>query len=669
MTTVDEIESGGNNRLGRAGASCGMALISTLLIMSLMIAMTLAMTISMSSDMLITRYYRNFRSSFYAADSGTNIVRQYMANQIVSAIPATFSSTTQPIPAGTETTVGSAILTNYGSSATAANLNITSGAAAGSWPGRFNIASSPAPSLTLTSCTPHFTAPTGGGTVSAGSYNCTTGLPTCTGTCTGFAITDYQYVYNYSFTSMGQSTASEQAQVQDTGQINIHVNVAPAGGTTTSFAAWGMFIDQFTICSADLVGGTISGPVFTNGAWTYSTTSVGYTYTDSVGSVSPNFGYDFGGGTCDQKNSASDKVGGATIAPNFQSGYKLGQSAIPLPTDSYNQKRAVLDGLGTNDTNPTQGQMGAALRNAATTVYPSSGSLPSSGVYMSYSSTTSGGSTVNQMQGGGIYVAGSADSVMLTASSASGANNPVSGMGNGDSLQVVTIKQGSTTTTVYLDQTNSTTYMKSGSSVTAIAGLPQNKVTTPNTAGTMVYVDGNIGTSSSTGLSGPGQGVAAIQNGAGMTVSANGNINITGDLLYKTPPINIPADTIAVPSSTNPEVLGIYTANGNINLYNQQSNGNLEIDASLATLSSGGSGGLVNPGSGINTLTILGGRIQNTIQNINTTTRNVWFDRRFAQGGFAPPWFPSTTIVPSATDSATGATTTFNRTSWLAPNQ
>jgi hypothetical protein len=209
-----------------------------------------------------------------------------------------------------------------------------------------------------------------------------------------------------------------------------------------------------------------------------------------------------------------------------------------------------------------------------------------------------------------------------------------------------------------------------GVTTLVITGLPEDSVNGMTTPATMVYVDGNIGNSSSnTGLSGPGQGRAAIQNNAQVTVTADGSVNVTGDLLYSTPPINIPADTIAVPSSTNSEVLGIFTANGNVNLDNQQSNGNIEIDASVATIATGGSGGLVNTGNAINTLTIVGGRIQNTIQNIGATTRNVWFDRRFAQGNFAPPWFPSTTVVPLATETNSGAKTTFARTSWLAPNQ
>lgn len=94
------------------------------------------------------------------------------------------------------------------------------------------------------------------------------------------------------------------------------------------------------------------------------------------------------------------------------------------------------------------------------------------------------------------------------------------------------------------------------------------------------------------------------------------------------------------------------------------SGSNLEIDASIATIKAGGSGGIVNPGNSINPLPIVGGHIQNTIQNINTTTRKVWFDRRFAQGGFAPPWFPSTTITSNSVVGAV-VTASVNRVTWV----
>ena len=92
----------------------------------------------------------------------------------------------------------------------------------------------------------------------------------------------------------------------------------------------------------------------------------------------------------------------------------------------------------------------------------------------------------------------------------------------------------------------------------------------------------------------------------------------------------------------------------------------MEIDASIATISSGGSGGIVNPGNAISALTIVGGRIQNTIQNINSTTRNVYFDQRFGTAGFAPPWFPSTIVTPTGSDTVTSVNSTVTRTQWLS---
>jgi hypothetical protein len=211
--------------------------------------------------------------------------------------------------------------------------------------------------------------------------------------------------------------------------------------------------------------------------------------------------------------------------------------------------------------------------------------------------------------------------------------------------------------------------------------LPINENTSPPSAATMVYVDGNLG-SGSTGLAGPGSGNPAIQDNAQVTITANGNITITGDILYKTEPVtttqnqSVPYATttccngdaadflIPLPSSASLQVLGIYTANGNVQLNNQQSSGNLEIDGSVAAFSPGGTGGIVNTGASINTLNIVGGRIQSTIQNIGATTRNVYFDRRFAQGTFGPPWFPTATVTP-VNLSTTSVTTKAQRIQWL----
>src|SRR5437016_14261127 len=92
----------------------GIALLTTLLLLLLLSGLSLAMVVAARSDMMINGYYRNFRGSFYAADSGLNIARQDLMNQVVAAIPATFNANTQPIPSGTDTTIQTYITDNYG---------------------------------------------------------------------------------------------------------------------------------------------------------------------------------------------------------------------------------------------------------------------------------------------------------------------------------------------------------------------------------------------------------------------------------------------------------------------------------------------------------------------------------------------------------------------------
>jgi hypothetical protein len=98
---------------------------------------------------------------------------------------------------------------------------------------------------------------------------------------------------------------------------------------------------------------------------------------------------------------------------------------------------------------------------------------------------------------------------------------------------------------------------------------------------------------------------------------------------------------------------------------NKQANGNLEINASIAMISQGGSGGWINIGNHINTLILMGGRIANQAKSGNTTTRNIFFDRRFAQNGFAPPWYPSTTVTTTGTNTAQMLPPTIQRTKWF----
>jgi hypothetical protein len=667
----------------RDGSTRGVALIYTMLILTLLTVLSLGMVIALSSQTFIGGYYRNFRGAFYAADSGINIARQAMVNKALTLVPATITIGSQPLPAGSDATVQTFVNTTYN-----AWGSIAAGQAANSWPGQFELNSSVPATFAYANC--HLSYSPVGAPPAGGPYTCTA-LPPAASTCSTaagiltncYTINNFQYTYNYSVDVFGQVKGNEQSELADNGNIQITVNISPPTGTTTnqSFAAWGMFINTYAICDGStLVPGTISGPVFTNGAWNFGTAGK-YIFTDAVGSANANAGYQFGGG-CNQVAGPSDASGGVTIAPTFQNGFNLGQPPVPLPTDSYSQKWAAIDGKGVGehgvvppDTPPAPNDSDLHSNNmttAAGVVWPSAGGI-ASGVYMPYVAggvgTCPGPATHHCITGGGVYVKGNAAVTMSAVI-------PNSGPYNGDKQQVFTIVQSGVTSTVTVDLTANTTIFTTGGNTVTMTGVPQNLNANPPTEAAMVFVDGSI-----TSLAGSGS--ASVQDGSAVTVTAASDITVTGNITYKTEPVTTtqnqivagttpaccngtPADTLIPYTTPDNSVLGIFTAGGNINM-NVAGGSNLEIDASVATIVAGGSGGLQNTGGAINTLNIVGGRIQNDILNINTTTRNVFFDRRFANGNFAPPWFPSTAVtsVPSGVEASTASNPVVTRVQWV----
>jgi hypothetical protein len=605
----------------------GVTLVTTLLLLMLLMGMSLTMVLAVSSESLINGYYGRYRASFYAADSGVAVVRQKLINSLTTSVPIPFPAVPGPI-ASMSSAASAAQTAVTGSFGSYVNTNT-----ANSWQERFMVTNVQIQTA-LATCKPQGGI-SGGGTCASPTFS------------TSSPITGYTYNFPYTFTVVGQSMGSEVATVTDSGTIILNTPTAP-GSYTQSFAAWGMFIGTYALCSADLVPGTITGPVFTNGSWNFSNSGP-YTFTDTVGQAGSQAGWDNGG--C--KASATPTNG---ISPNFTGGFMVSQAPITLPANSFNQEQAVLDGVGLSMGQPSSAQLNAVLKDITGTAYNKNGA--SSGVYLPYSINASTG--VKTFTGGGIYVEGDA-----TVTLSPGANG---------TAQVFTIVNNGTTTYVTVDPaagSAGTTSISNSPTTpgTIINGVPQQLAATGASTGdaTMVFVDGNI-----TGLSGPGQGKPAIQNGQAISVVASGNndITVTGDILYKQEPVTMtaivspptPIDTL-IPANDTGQVLGLFTAGGNVNLKNGQSNGNLEIDASIATISATGSGGIVNTGNSINTLTIVGGRIQSTIQNIGATTRNVLFDKRF-QNGFAPPWFPSTTVTPTS-GSGNTVIATWKGTQWL----
>jgi Tfp pilus assembly protein PilX len=622
----------------------GVALITTLLLLMLLTGLTLAMAWSSRSDMLINGYYRNFRGSFYAADSGINIMRQALtpAFQVGGAgYPGVFAVGKNPMPPGTDVTVAGAINTKYGGTATNP-VKVTgngTGNAATSWPGSYfatmTLAQLSCVTDTLADCSVVFPPGAKGAT----------------------------YVYAYTITSTGQSQGTEKTVLTDSGRLTVSALIPnPAA---LNFAGYGMFIDQNTLCDGStLVPGTITGPVFTNGSWNFGTGN--YTFTDSVGQAGSKIGTSSG---C--PSGASNLPGNVTA----QQGFKTGQPAVTLPKNSFNQEQAVIDGRGVAPDGssvppPTQSALSNALRNINNVPYPASGAVPP-GVYLPYKTDANGKNPT--FTGGGIMVSGNA-SIVLSP-----------GAGTSQVYTITSSGGGTTTITITPPPVGSgaagTTVVSSGGTNLTITGVPQQfDATTGSLIGpdTMLYVDGSI-----TSLSGPppiaGKSQPAINDGTGLTITAANNVAITGDILYKTEPVTgtpnstlppgmpvgTPIDSL-IPGTDTKQALGIFTANGDIQLDIAKSGGNLEIDASMATLSQGGTGGIVNTGAAIGTLTIVGGRIQNDIKNIGATQRDVLFDKRFANN-FAPPWFPSTGIK-AGNNNATLNNPVVTRLQWVNQN-
>jgi Tfp pilus assembly protein PilX len=656
--------------------SRGVALVTTLLLLSLFTVMTLAMVIATTSDTLITGYYRNFRGSFYAADSGLNASRQYLLSQFQNlSVPAGYdpASGTAPFSSATVATIASGLK----NSSTGFGSYQTVDGSQSSWTEQFEV-----------------------NTNAANTYINAPGAPTpnVVGT-----TTTYTFYYPYQITVIGQSAANLQNTVVESGTLNVAIPVVntTTTGTKTSFAAWGTLFNTYPICGSPFVTGTMTGPFFSNDSWNFGDSGLvgngSYIFTGSVGAVNANVGYMYSDGTCHQSSAKSDSetvttTSGSgrhrtttttttTITPQFQGGLNLNQAAVPLPTDTFNQEQAVLDGIGACASSPctvSQATMNADhLTNAEGTLWPATGTQPSSGVYIPYTQQSGGGCPCT-FTGGGIYVQGNATQVTLTASTSSVATGS-------HPQQVFSIKQGTVTTTVTLDLTSQTTTItdnsKSPNPTVTISGLPENYTSSPTSEGAMLYVNGSIcsdcneGTTdgTTTGLSGPSSG-AAIQNGSAVTVTATGNIAVTGSITYSTEPVTLtqsgstPADTLVTSPSTPTNVLGIYTSGGDIQLKPQTNGNNMEIDASLAMIQNGGSGGLIAEWDTINQLTIVGGRIANNAKSgASLSSRNIWFDQRFGSGGFAPPWFPSTTLgATSVTTSAVGTpTVTASRQSWV----
>jgi hypothetical protein len=547
--------------------------------------------------------------------------------------------------------------------------SLNAGQASSSWPEKFMVPSS------ITGCSTSVCFPT----PSNPNPQCI--LPTnpqITATNSSGQPTQYQYTFNYTICSVGRAQAPQQVATKEIGSVIVTVTAQTAGTTPepVSFAAFGGFINNFSTCQGPLASGTMTGPFFTNGSWNFGTGGT-YIFTDPVGQASPNadfiFSSGWGGGApscngvsgCDCKNASSDSYSGQTIAPTFQSGFNRNQPAVALPADDFTEQWAVIDGKGCGEAGttcgvsappyPTNAQLNAALTNVANgTPYPLLGAT--TGVYLPYCTGGVGCTTPNTITGGGFYVEGDASIQLSLGTDGSGnptqtyaITQPNSG-GTGGHRGGSRGGSGNTVTTITVNiNANTTTVSQSPAGVPAtltLAGVPENKTGSSVQEGALVYVDGTI-----TGLKGPSQGTASLQDYYATTIAANGNIDVTGDLIYNHEPVTLNSSDTLIAGNDYNQVLGLFTANGDIVWSSSYSNHNVEIDASMAALNSSCTSsssqsicGFATSGT-VGTVTIVGGRIESNAHSVSLNAVNTYFDRRFtSRQGFAPPWFPSTTV-------------------------
>jgi Tfp pilus assembly protein PilX len=669
----------------------GVALIIALLLLALMTVLGLGMVLAASSDALINGYYGNYRSAYYAADSGLKIARQAMVDDLKgytsTTACGTWNSGSAPCniwPLDNPYTRSQGTMTSL-TQAYGSFTQLNGGLAANSRPSAFELVTSGTNPTNLclwvTTVSPARCA-TSSDSMATLQSGCNASVN----------ATKCVYQFQYNIVVLGMGAGKQQVQTTEYGFFTVTVTTNP-GNYNQSFSSYGAFISNYSNNSSMLVCGTYSGPMWTNGTWNFGVCSGGssYTFTNTVTQVGSKIAYVFNNGYVDS-TALSASSGGQTIAPNFEQGVKLGATAIAMPTDSYSQVYAIIDGTGcgengnvcgsTSTSNPSPGvpsasQMTAALETIGGTAYPSGGA--STGVYMAMSGTPTGNSSTTPAtyNGGGIYVAGDASQIVLSTSTD----------GSGNPTQVIAITQGTgssaVTTTITLNNALNLTTLNNGGSNVYVKGVPHSSATVGAQDQTLLYVNGTIGAScggwscaqSYTGLSGPlnSETAAAIQNGYSMTVAAAGNIDVVGNLLYQS---QTPA--AAALSSTTDGVLGLYTNGGDINLYTPYNDNSLTIDAAMAMVGSGCSSGGSDCGietlNSIGTFTVMGGRAEANAHGVNMSKSNTNFDPRFGnnpatgQPYVVPAWFPGAVVVTGIPGTPT-PTYSFNRLNWVTTPQ
>ena len=395
------------------------------------------------------------------------------------------------------------------------------------------------------------------------------------------------YDYTYTTSATGGFGAAGTRSIQTTGVLRVSVSRG-------SFADYLVFTNIHLTPSNNPIWFTsntkFDGRVHTNGEFRFVNKPE---FQDLVTSVDPNAWYNNTGSPVELNSDHNSTID----VPAFYGGFDRSEPAIALPTNSFSQQNAALGRDPADLTSPSNSQINTALGLG------SGSSAPLSGVYVPHA-----GSSVN----GGIYVQGTVDRM----------TNSIDAYGN----QVYTVKQGSSTTTITVNQTSNTTRIVAGATTTDYTGVPRG----------VSYVNGSV-----SDLRGPdrvsGSPPPAIAQNTQMLLAATGDVVIQRDITYE-----------GYPNSQN--VFGIFSSAGSVRVGSGAPDG-MNLDAFVMASGPGQSFRVDGYDSGQprGTFNLRGGMVEyyyGAFGTFNSSTgtqatgfgRNFQYDRR----GVMPPYFPTT---------------------------
>jgi hypothetical protein len=668
----------------RKSAEQGMALITAMLCLTLCTGLGVAVLLNSTGEAALSGGFRRNEQAFYAADAGLGIARLAVRNALNSAIQSA-AATVETSPSYGTRTSGSYTLRTYNRSQLGTILQTSSFLSQSGAPVVNAKAAIAARATALSNAgfdvdiQLSLESISDTSDVDAQRVNPTTNLVEnidVTASVTGR--------YRYTVTAIGNNAISSGnpnraiARAIETGIVSVTLNavISTGGQFDRAFSQYGTFVNRFNQSSV-WASGTFQGKVHTNDRFRFSSGN-SVTFQGEVTQVNSTYDH----------NSTAYNV--SSVLPNstprtgmtFNSSYTT-VSTLPLPSNVYAQKLAVLNSTGRADTtfpstdssdptappDPTVTQLKAHLRGANNAAPPTTGSGASEvindGVYLP-ASDVAGQPTIT---GGGIYVKGSVDEMTLTKGS-SGA-------------QVYAIRQGTSTTTVTITPpsggSSGTTVITGPSGTTTYQGVPldrTNPIAAEQKPGAALYVDGAINNLHGPAASG-GAVDSAIAKNTALTIVSTGDITVTGSITYEEPTLNLDGTPVTYANNYTPtNVLGLFTNTGKINWTPNSSytptDASMVVDVAMVAFnepaltadSSTLTGGWEINCAACNSSTVISLRGSRTVSrtlsviNGNGARYNRFFDPRFANGNLAPPFFPVTRYTNTVTTPTVTATTT-----------